>query len=59
MAQINPSMSVPMPDMSVRIVITKPNGYRLRMGMLTWLLWVAARVAPSNLDVQTEIVAKD
>lgn len=59
MVQTNPSITVPMPDMSLRIVITKPSGYRLRMAMLAWLLWVAARVAPSNLDVQTEIVAKD
>lgn len=59
MAQLSPSIEVSMPDLSLRIVITKPNGYRIRMALLTAILWVAARVAPSNLDVETEIVSKD
>jgi hypothetical protein len=58
MAQTNPSITLPMPDLSLRIVITKPNGYRIRMAMLTCVLWVAGRVAPSNIDMDVEIVAK-
>lgn len=53
------SIEVPMPTVIASIVITKPRGYRVRMALLTWVLWLAGRVAPSNLDVQTEIVAKD
>lgn len=55
MAELNPSISIPMPEMAVRVIIEKPNGYRIRMAMLTALLWLAGRVAPPNIDVQTEI----
>jgi len=44
-----------LPDMELRLVIAKPRGYRVRIALLTSLLWLAARVAPSCIDVQTEI----
>jgi hypothetical protein len=47
--------SIPMPGMTLRLKIAKPHGYRIRMAVVTWLLWLAGRVAPSNIDVQTEI----
>lgn len=48
--------SIPMPGMTLRLKITKPHGYRVRMAIMTWLLWLVGRVAPSNIDVHTEIV---
>jgi hypothetical protein len=53
------SIEVPMPTVIASIVITKPRGFRVRMALLSAVLWVAGKVAPSNIDVQTEIVAKD
>jgi hypothetical protein len=47
--------SIPMPDMTLHIRISKPAGYRTRMALLTAALWVAGKVAPSNIDVQAEI----
>ena len=47
--------SIAMTDMTLRIRITKPTGYRVRMALLTAALWVAGKVAPSNIDVQAEI----
>lgn len=44
-----------MPGMTLRLKITKPRGYRFRMAVMTCLLWLAGKVAPSNIDVQTEI----
>lgn len=59
MAQLSPSIEVPMPDISLRVIVTKPSGYGVRMALLTAILWVAGHVAPSNIDVETEIVSKD
>ena len=51
--------SIDMPSMVLRIKIAKPRGFRIRLAMLAWVLWLAGRVAPSNIDVQTEIKAAD
>jgi hypothetical protein len=51
--------SINMPEMTLRIKIVRSRGYRIRMALLSAVLWAAGKVAPSNIDVQTEIKLRD
>jgi len=59
MAQTSPSIPVPIPGVSLRIIVKRPSGYRIRMAMLTAVLWLAGRVAPATIEMDVEIKARD
>lgn len=51
--------SISIPNMTLRFEIVRPRGHRIRMALLTAALWLAGRVAPSHIDVTSEITTAD
>jgi hypothetical protein len=52
-------LSASMPTVTVRLKLTRSPAYSLRMRLLMAALWVANKVAPREVEIETETFVKD